>query len=461
MTDKNSRPGRLRFSMGDLLPALDDAPSALGDRPLGAVIKVVGVGGGGGNAVNRMVVSGVEGVELIAVNTDLQSLANSRAHSKIQIGPQLTRGLGTGGDPGVGRDAALEDTDRLKQALAGADMVFVTTGLGGGTGTGASPVVAQMAAEAGALVVAVVTKPFSFEGRRRRAQAEDGLSELKRVVDTVITIPNDKLLATVDRNTGIEQAFALADDVLRQAVQGISDLILTTGEINRDFADVRTVMKGMGMALMGTGIAEGEHRAVEAAQQAISSPLLEDTSIQGAKGVIFNITGGDDLSLHEVSDAAQIIHDAADPDATIMVGYVRRREFTGKVKVTVIATGFRSESRPRPVETKADAWTEERRRWMNETTAPAAAAAAAAPELPHLAAASVPVPQPPPATHHAPHHAPQPSLPIVIPVSPAASRMGVENADLFPDDGMLPHVDHGKFDKHDYEIPAFLRRMQD
>ena len=306
-------------------------------------------------------------------------------------------------------------------------MIFITTGLGGGTGTGASPVVAQIAAEQGALVVAVVTKPFAFEGRKRGQSANAGLEELKRSVDTVITIPNDKLLATVDRNTTIDQAFTAADDVLRQAVQGISDLILTTGEINRDFADVRTVMKGMGMALMGTGVADGENRAVEAAQQAISSPLL---------GVIFNITGGDDLSLIEVSEAAQIIQESADPDATIMWGYVRKKEMTGKVKVTVIATGFRSEERPRAQ--RADAWQDaDRNRWLEErerllgpmTDAPAAAAAAPA--------------------------APSPLIPQARPSL-------LEDATLFGgDDNQLPHIDVDPEQRNDYEIPAFLRRAQD
>ncbi len=423
---------RLRFTIGDLQEA---AVTALPDQPLGAVIKVVGIGGGGGNAINRMVAAGVEGVEFIAVNTDAQALGMNRAHTKMQIGARLTRGLGTGGDPQVGREAALEDMDRLRDALTGADMVFVTTGLGGGTGTGGAPVVSSLAAEAGALVVAVVTKPFSFEGRRRRAQADDGLAELKRTVDTVISIPNDKLLATVERATPIEDAFMLADDVLRQAVQGISDLILSTGEINRDFADVRTVMKGMGMALMGAGVAEGENRAVEAAQQAISSPLLEDASIQGAKGVIFNITGGDDLALHEVSDAAQIIHDAADPDATIMLGYVRRPDMRGKVKVTVIATGFASNEKPRRAEQR-DQWAEERERWIEDRDRLLAAATGAAPERPPRLAA----------------------LPVI---NPPSQRSVLEDTTLFADDGMLPHLDPERLDRSDFEIPAFLRRMQD
>ncbi len=388
----------------------------------GAVIKVVGVGGGGGNAINRMIEAGVQGVEFIAVNTDAQALARNLAPTRIQIGEKLTRGLGAGARPEIGREAALEDTEVLLEKLSGADMVFVTTGLGGGTGTGASPVIAGLAAELDALVVAVVTKPFAFEGRRRRQQAEEGLAELKKAVDTVITIPNDKLLATVDQETTMQAAFSLADDVLRQAVQGISDLILETGVINRDFADVRTVMKGMGMALMGTGVAEGENRAVAAAQQAISSPLLEDTSIEGARGVILCITGGDDLRLLEVNEAASIIHEAADPDAMILFGYVQRPEMTGKVKVTVIATGFESHG----TGSRARAAAEEPARLASPETRP--------PAEPPTAE------EPPPPVIQAPRQVDLRNLP-------------------FLDDGAGPHLD--VLDRDDYEIPAYLRRMQD
>lgn len=306
----------------------------------GAEIKVVGVGGGGGNAVNRMIAAGLTGVQFVAANTDCQALRNNRAPVKLQLGAKLTKGLGAGADPGVGKQSALEDTEAILEALTGADMVFVTTGLGGGTGTGAAPIIANLAREMGALVVAVVTLPFSFEGRKRRLQAEDGLGALRGVVDTVITIPNDKLLHTVERGTPIGEAFLMADDILRQAVQGISDLITIPGEINLDFADVKAVMSGMGMALMGTGVAGGEHRAVEAAQRAISSPLLDDTSIHGARGVLINVSGGEDMSLHEVSEAAAIIQEAADPDANIIFGTVIDRAMQGEVKVTVIATGF-------------------------------------------------------------------------------------------------------------------------
>ena len=308
--------------------------------PQAAKIRVMGVGGGGGNAVNRMIAAGVVGVEFLAANTDCQALRSSRAPMKLQLGMKLTKGLGAGANPEVGKSAAVEDREQILQALDGADMVFITTGLGGGTGTGGAPIIAQLAREAGALVVAVVTKPFAFEGRRRRAQADDGLAALRQVVDTVITIPNDKLLHTVEKGTPLAEAFQMADDILRQAVQGISDLITVPGEINLDFADVKTIMSGMGMALMGTGIAEGERRAVEAAQRAISSPLLEDTSIHGARGVLINITGGEDMTLHEVSEAANIIQEASDPDANIIFGTVIDRGMQGRVKVTVIATGF-------------------------------------------------------------------------------------------------------------------------
>lgn len=312
-----------------------------GDVGPGAKIRVVGVGGGGGNAVNRMIASGLAGVDFIAVNTDMQALRASLAPKKVQIGAKLTKGLGAGANPEIGRQAALEDTERLIELLDGADMVFVTTGLGGGTGTGSAPVIANLASELGALVVAVVTKPFNFEGRRRRAQADKGLAELKQVVDTALAIPNEKLLHTVEKGTPLTQAWMMADDILRQAVQGISDLITIPGDVNLDFADVRTIMRGMGMALLGTGTASGERRAIEAAQRAISSPLLEDTSIDGAKGVLINVTGGADITLDEVAEASNIIHDAADPDANIIWGTVLDPDMKGQIKVTVIATGFR------------------------------------------------------------------------------------------------------------------------
>ncbi|MEE8137522.1 MAG: cell division protein FtsZ, partial [Thermoanaerobaculia bacterium] len=306
-----------------------------------AKIKVFGIGGGGGNAVNRMIDVRMAGIEFIAANTDLQALRKCRALVKLQLGQALTRGLGAGGDPEIGRKAALEDTERILELLEGSDMVFLTAGLGGGTGTGAGPIVASLASEIGALTVAVVTKPFAFEGRRRMELAHRGVEELRGVVDTLITIPNERLLNFVERGTPLSEAFRIADDVLRQAVQGISDLITVPGEVNVDFADVKTIMSGMGMALMGTGVAKGESRAVEAAQRAICSPLLEETSIEGAKGVLINITGGRDLTLHEVDEAARLIADAVDPSANIISGLVIDDAMEEEMKITVIATGFK------------------------------------------------------------------------------------------------------------------------
>src|SRR5712691_7242821 len=324
----------------------DESPGAgklkisLEEEQLTAKIKVIGVGGGGGNAVNRMIQAGIKGIEFLVANTDVQAMRTSLASSKIQIGAKLTKGLGAGANPEVGKQAALEDTDRILEALSGADMIFITTGMGGGTGTGAAPIIASLAAELGALTVAVVTKPFAFEGKRRRVQAEQGIRALRDTVDTLITIPNERLLNFVERATSLNEAFKIADDILRQAVQGISDLITVPGEINLDFADVRTIMHGMGMALMGTGVSSGEHRAVEAAQRAISSPLLEEASIEGAKGVLINITGGSDMTLFEVHEAASIIQEAADEEANIIFGTVIDPKMKDEVKVTVIATGF-------------------------------------------------------------------------------------------------------------------------
>src|SRR3954471_5864555 len=303
----------------------------------GARIKVIGVGGGGSNAVNRMVRAGFEGVEFMVANTDLQALKNNAAPVKLQIGSKLTKGLGAGADPNVGRSAALEDTEKIIQALDGADMIFVTTGLGGGTGTGAGPVIASLASELGALTVAVVTKPFRFEGRKRQIQAERGLEALRDCVDTIITIPNERLLTIIDRSTPLTDAFGTADDVLRQAIQGISDLILVAGLINLDFADVKTIMSGMGLAMMGTGIAEGQDRAVEAARRAISSPLLERESVKGSRGGTINATGGPDLSLGEVSEASSIVQEAAHEDANIIFGAVIDATFENPAKITIIA----------------------------------------------------------------------------------------------------------------------------
>ncbi len=311
------------------------------EQPLtGANIKVIGIGGGGTNAVNRMIEAGIQGVQFLVANTDLQSLKTAQSSVKLQIGEKLTRGLGVGGDPEKGRQSALEDTEKIIEALEGADMVFITAGLGGGTGTGAGPIIASLATELGALTVAVVTKPFRFEGRRRQRQAEQGLNELRECVDTVITIPNERLLNAVPKGTRFHESFRLVDDVLLQAVQGISDIITVPGLINVDFADVKAIMEGMGMALMGTGTATGDNRALEATQRAISSPLLEEASIEGAKGLLVNVSGGADLTLFEVNEAMSIIHDAADPDANIIFGAVLDERLTNEMKITVIATGF-------------------------------------------------------------------------------------------------------------------------
>ncbi len=304
-----------------------------------AVIKVVGVGGGGTNAVNRMVDAGLRGVEFLAVNTDAQALLMCDADVKIHIGGKITRGLGAGANPEVGREAAEESRDELREALKGADMVFVTAGKGGGTGTGAAPVIAELARELGALTVGVVTKPFSFEGKKRAAQAERGIDALAKKVDTLIIIPNDRLLQVVERRTSIIEAFKVADDVLRQGVQGITDLITVPGLINLDFADVRTIMRNAGSALMGIGAASGENRGVEAARAAISSPLLE-SSIEGATGILLNITGGADLGLFEVNEAAEVISSAADNEANVIFGAVIDESMGDQMRVTVIATGF-------------------------------------------------------------------------------------------------------------------------
>jgi len=329
---QNHKGGNVNFSLDEKLSC-------------GAKIKVIGVGGGGVNAVNRMVFSKLTGVELIAINTDVQALKTSQAPIKHQIGNKLTKGRGAGSNPEIGKQAALEDTEKIIELLEGADMIFITSGLGGGTGTGASPIIASLAVELGALTVAIVTMPFFFEGRRRYLQAELGLKELRECVDTVIAIPNDKLLSTAGKDTSFIDAFLVADDILRQGVQGISDLVTVPGLVNLDFADVEAVMAGMGMAIMGTGIGQGENRAIKAARQAISSPLLEDISIEGAKGVLINITGGMNLTLHEVKEASTLIYQAADEDANIILGAVIDENVEDEVKFTVIATGFESNTR--------------------------------------------------------------------------------------------------------------------
>jgi cell division protein FtsZ len=314
---------------------VDDDPLKVDAR-----IKVIGIGGGGSNAVNRMIEAGIEGIEFLVANTDLQALKRSRAPIKLQLGSRLTKGLGAGDDPDMGRQAALEDTDKIVEVLEGADMVFVVGGLGGGTTTGGAPIIASLATELDALTVAVVTKPFHFEGRRRMQQADQGLRELRKCVDTVITIPNERLLHTIDRGVSLADSFRVVDDILRQAVQGISDLITAPGLINLDFADVKSIMQGMGMALMGAGRATGENRAIDATQQALSSPLLEEATIHDAKGVLINITGGPDLTLFEVNAASSIIRESAADDANIIFGALIDENLREEFKLTVIGTGF-------------------------------------------------------------------------------------------------------------------------
>ena len=355
------------------------------EMPRGAKIKVIGVGGGGGNAVNRMIQARMEGVEFIAANTDVQALKLSQAAVKLQLGVRLTAGLGAGSNPDIGRKAALEDSEKIIEALEGADMVFVTAGLGGGTGTGAAPVIASLASEMGILTVAVVTRPFAFEGKRRLMQAERGLRELIESVDTMIVIPNEKLLA-VAKDAGFFESFRVADDVLRQGVQGISDIITIPGIINRDFADVKTTMAGMGHAVMGTAVRSGTNRAGEAAQAAMASPLLEAGAIDGARGILINITGSSSLKLSEVNQASSLIQSAAHEDANIIFGAVQDEKMGDEVKITVIATGFR-EQMP-----------ERRARMLNVEEAPVVSVPVVAPdnwfEEPTAAADPAPAPAP-------------------------------------------------------------------
>jgi cell division protein FtsZ len=397
-----------------------------------AKIKVIGVGGGGGNAVNRMIDAGVEGIEFIAANTDLQALRMSRAPMKLQLGVKLTNGLGAGANPEVGRKAALEDSDKIIEALEGADMVFVTTGLGGGTGTGAAPIIASLASEMGALTVAVVTKPFSFEGKRRMKQAEKGIEELMESVDTTIVIPNEKLLAVAE-NAGFFESFRIADDILRQGVQGISDIITIPGIINRDFADVKTIMARMGYAVMGTATASGKERATEAARRAIASPLLEAGAIDGARGILINITGSASLKLAEVQQACTIIQSAAHEDANIIFGAVMDEKMKDAVKITVIATGFRETER-----------TQRRREEFHSSfaathddamTFPEAVEAAPAEEFSHPA--EVPTQEPP------------------IPPSPfAAAHTGAEVITL----DNVRNAMVANFEQDDLDVPAFMRK---
>jgi cell division protein FtsZ len=410
-----------------------------------AKIKVIGVGGGGGNAVNRMIESHLEGVEFVVANTDLQALKLSNAPVKIQLGVKLTNGLGAGANPDVGRKAALEDADKIIEALEGADMVFVTTGLGGGTGTGAAPIIASLASEMGALTVAVVTKPFAFEGKRRQNQAERGLQELIDSVDTTVVIPNEKLLA-VAKDAGFFESFRVADDILRQAVQGISDIITIPGIINRDFADVKTIMAGMGYAVMGTATGRGERRALEAAQAAIASPLLEAGAIDGARGILINITGSSTLKLAEVNEASTIIQSAAHEDANIIFGAVLDEKMKDDVKITVIATGFKGDQLPR------------RERSTGITTSVSTARGSLG---------NIPTPpvvmQPPVADNEITtngHSAFDEAIPVpaavVAAASSASSRAAAPVRDGISLDAVRNSLDH--IDGDDLDVPAFMRK---
>jgi cell division protein FtsZ len=389
-----------------------------------AKIKVIGVGGGGGNAVNRMIDAGMEGIEFITANTDLQALRMSRAPMKIQLGVKLTNGLGAGANPEVGRKSALEDSDKIIEALEGADMVFITAGMGGGTATGAAPIIASLASEMGALTVAVVTKPFAFEGKRRMAQADRGIAELMESVDTTIVIPNEKLLA-VAQDAGFFESFRVADDILRQGVQGISDIITIPGIINRDFADVKAIMAGMGYAVMGTATANGARRATEAAQRAIASPLLEAGAIDGARGILINITGSASLKLAEVQEACTIIQSAAHEDANIIFGAVMDEKMKDAVKITVIATGFKdSDVRRRRMEAES-AFTVSRQ----------------TDNFPEAEPEADPLPPPPP--------------PMVMEGAGATAQPAA-----VPSDGLdaMRSAMIANFEQADLDVPAFLRK---
>jgi cell division protein FtsZ len=402
-----------------------------------ARIKVIGIGGGGGNAVNRMIEAGMDGIEFIVANTDLQALRMSRAPMKIQLGVKLTNGLGAGANPEVGRKAALEDSDKIIEALEGADMVFVTTGLGGGTGTGAAPIIASLASEMGALTVAVVTKPFAFEGKRRMQQAERGIAELMDSVDTTIVIPNEKLLA-VAQDAGFFESFRVADDILRQGVQGISDIITIPGIINRDFADVKAIMARMGYAVMGTATANGSRRAIEAAQKAIASPLLEAGAIDGARGILINITGSSSLKLAEVQEACSIIQNAADENANIIFGAVMDEKMKDAVKITVIATGFKDEDRPRR---------------RNETTT-GFTVNAASDDFDS-------VPEPPPMVMQSQH---EPVAAALTSSTSFAGTQAVEASSASPDVIALDSMRDAmirNFEQADLDVPAFLRKRGD
>jgi cell division protein FtsZ len=424
-----------------------------------AKIKVIGVGGGGGNAVNRMIDAGVEGIEFIVANTDLQALRMSHAPVKLQLGVKLTNGLGAGANPEVGRKAALEDSDKIIEALEGADMVFITTGLGGGTGTGAAPIIASLASEMGALTVAVVTKPFAFEGKRRMQQAERGISELMESVDTTIVIPNEKLLAVAE-DAGFFESFRIADDILRQGVQGISDIITIPGIINRDFADVKTIMAGMGYAVMGTASASGAKRTMEAAQRAIASPLLEAGAIDGARGILINITGSTSLKLAEVQQACSIIQSAAHEDANIIFGAVMDEKMKDAVKITVIATGFRevTSGRARHQDTRASfsathaAALDDPRTFSDS-------------DFPDAVGPRDPIPEPPE------HIMSAPGMPVMnmnegrvymddpppAAVAYSSDRMAGDAISLETVRGAMA----ANFEQDDLDVPAFLRKRKD
>ncbi|HEX6880742.1 MAG TPA: cell division protein FtsZ [Terriglobales bacterium] len=411
-----------------------------------AKIKVVGVGGGGGNAVNRMIEAKVEGVDFIVANTDLQALQMSRAQNKIQLGVKLTNGLGAGANPEIGRKAALEDADKIIESLEGADMVFVTTGLGGGTGTGAAPIIASLASEMGALTVAVVTKPFAFEGKRRMQQSERGLAELIDSVDTVIVIPNEKLLA-VAQDAGFFESFRVADDILRQGVQGISDIITIPGIINRDFADVKAIMAGMGYAVMGTANGRGNERTIEAANRAIASPLLESGAIDGARGILINITGSSSLKLAEVNEASTIIQSAAHEDANIIFGAVLDEKMKDEVKITVIATGFKTDQIPQRRErvTSAAAAISQQRTASSFTPTP---------RIEPRADRTVEVRSEPEPTAHPVATAEEPVFKATPPTPVTPQR---DHTTL---DSVKSNV-KASFEEDDLDVPAFIRKQRE
>ena len=447
------------------------------ESPRGARIKVIGVGGGGGNAVNRMIQANLEGVEFIAANTDVQALKLSLAPIKLQLGVRLTSGLGAGANPDVGRRAALEDSEKIIEALEGADMVFVTAGLGGGTGTGAAPVIASLASEMGILTVAVITRPFAFEGKRRLQQAERGLKELLESVDTMIVIPNEKLLA-VAKDAGFFESFRIADDVLRQGVQGISDIITIPGIINRDFADVKTTMAGMGHAVMGTAVRSGSSRAVEAAQAAMASPLLEAGAIDGARGILINITGSSSLKLSEVNEASSLIQSSAHEDANIIFGAVLDERMGDEVKITVIATGFR------------DQMPERRARMLSVEESPVVSVPVVAPDTWLRESAGPPPPPPPPpaprfmsededpgeaqddvpelvAASTRPHFAEISEEPVYVPLPRDYAsdfgngvHMSERSDDQSTQTAVSPLSGAADEPERDLDVPAFMRRLK-